>query len=53
MNKPKPGCPRCHAVDYKQETAPDGRPLFRCHCGHSWTCGRDGGEYVKRQKETP
>ena len=43
-------CPKCHkggfTVDF--ETSLD-RPLFRCNrCDHMWTCGEDGGEYLKQ-----
>lgn len=41
-------CPRCHVGGYSQTVAPgDGRPLFVCtRCGHTWSCGKDGGEYA-------
>lgn len=47
--KDKPGtCPSCHKGGYNvQPSRGDARPLFTCgHCGWTWTCGHDGGEYL-------
>jgi transposase-like protein len=48
-NRKPPTCPSCHKGGYAQSKAEyDGRPEFKCgHCGHSWTNGKDGGEYAK------
>jgi transposase-like protein len=46
----RPTCPSCHRGGYSQDEAPDKRPRFTCgHCGNVWTCGKDGGEYVKQK----
>lgn len=49
QNRKQPPCPSCHKGGYEQRKAEyDGRPEFKCwHCGNSWTCGKDGGEYAR------
>lgn len=46
----KPCCGRCGHPDYSIGKAQgDGRPEFVCRaCGNRWTCGKTGGDYVKR-----
>jgi transposase-like protein len=49
-NKTNP-CPRCKHPEFTKGKAFDGRPDFQCTaCGHSWTCGHSGGEYLKAAK---
>lgn len=48
----RPCCGSCGHPGYSQgEASYDKRPQFKCDsCGHTWTCGKDGGEYVLRKK---
>lgn len=47
VNRKHP-CPKCRHPEFLLGKAGDGRPDFMCtSCEYSWTCGDDGGEYLK------
>lgn len=46
-------CPSCIIGGLRRDDHPDvNRPMFKCdRCGHSFTNGKDGGEYAKALPE--
>lgn len=43
----RPCCKVCFHPGYTRGTSDCGRPRFKCDkCGHIWTHGKDGGEYM-------
>jgi hypothetical protein len=58
-----PRCPACLIGGYRladewdcggARLGADGRPRFICtRCGHEWTCGATGGEYLATADTTP
>lgn len=50
FNRSNP-CPKCKHPEFFVGKAGDGRPDFLCtSCGHSWTCGHSGGEFLRTAK---